>query len=154
MNILKIIAFFPTLLFKKEKRIYTVRHIHPTRDWLFGLFITLLLVVTGAFSSAHQFMYYKNIDTQDGTFSGKVITYDATTAQKASSMFTERKKIFSALQHTQSQTVPTKEVTATTASASVASSTKPVTVEAPIPAPKPTPASETDSATGSLVVAN
>jgi len=151
MNILKTITFFPTLLFKKEKRIYTVGHIHPTRDWLFGLFVTVLLVVTGAFFSAHQFMYYKNIDTQDGVFAEKVITYDATTAQMAVSLFSKRKNAFTTFQNTHVSPLPSsvkEKVATTSAQVTVPKSTEPVSI------PEPTPVLEVKASTGTPVVAN
>ncbi len=116
MNILKTIIFFITHLFKKEKRLYSVHHIHPIRDWLFGLFATTLLVCTVALFSQHQFIYYRNIDTQDGIFSGTVITYDATTAQNAISLFSKRKDAFIAYQNAGDTTVfpATKKEVATT----------------------------------------
>lgn len=85
-------------LLKKDRGRFTKRELHPTRDWLLGLGIFFALVCIGGLQSAHQFLSYKNVSIAGGTFSEPVTVYNKAAAEKAVTVFTERKRMFGELQ--------------------------------------------------------
>lgn len=89
------------------------RELHPTREWLLGLLICLVVIGVGVAQSSHQFLYYKGVDAQGGVFEGNVPTYNQAIVSRALDLFALRKKTYTALQENTVQVTPLPIATST-----------------------------------------
>lgn len=85
-------------VFKRGQGFYDKRMMHPTREWISGLFVFMIVVGLGAIQSGHTFLSYQNIQTEEGTFQEAIPKYNQALAKTVLDMYTKRQEVFFELQ--------------------------------------------------------
>lgn len=83
------------------------RLLHPQREWLTGLSVSLVAILAGTVFSVYWFNTYQNIDSRTYTVSLSVPEYKRTVAQNVLNRFEERSAQYRQLRSTLSETTPT-----------------------------------------------
>lgn len=94
----KIILKLAEHVFKRGQGYYDKQTMHPTREWLLGLFVATVIIVIGATFSARSFLLYQSVNTDGGEYQKAVVKYNQVLAKRMLDMYTQRKEHFLALQ--------------------------------------------------------
>jgi hypothetical protein len=85
-------------VFKRGQGFYDKRSMHPTREWLIGLFVLVVLIIVGGIQSAYTFLQYQNITTDGGSFNESIAQFNSALSEKAIATYLKRKEAFTKLQ--------------------------------------------------------
>lgn len=85
-------------IFKRRHGFYDKSTFHPARDWLFGLFLSLIVIVIGGAQGAYTFLKYQNVTTEGVEYAETVTRYDHSLVQKALTTYTQRQDTYLKLQ--------------------------------------------------------
>jgi hypothetical protein len=116
-----------THVFKRGQGFYDKRSMHPTREWLIGLFIFAALIIIGGVQAAYTFVEYQNISTEGGSFTESMVQFNSTLSENAITTYSKRKDAFTKLQGS----IPVQKPVETKTVTSGATTTKPDMVTEP-----------------------
>ncbi len=132
------------------KKNFVDNHImHPEREWFIGIFVSLVIMITGSIFIYYFYNLYSNVSLEDGTEVVDPVVYRASLVQSALDEFAVREKIYNDLKPSSDQvnepvTTTSLEAVPTENSTSTEAQNEEVTkmpVEA-IPSEQPPPANQ------------
>jgi hypothetical protein len=86
-----------THVFKRGQGFYDKRSMHPTREWLIGLFIFMVMICAGGAQSAYTFIRYQNLNTEGGEFRDSMVQFNPSLADEGIKLYTKRKEAYDAI---------------------------------------------------------
>lgn len=79
-------------ILKSQKGIRSPQIMHPTREWLVGLLIAIIIFGSSAIWSVFMYREYKNVSITDGGANTETIVYRESLVNAALQEFSERQK--------------------------------------------------------------
>ncbi len=110
-----------THVFKRGQGFYDKRSMHPTREWLIGLFIFVVLIIAGGIQSVYSFLQYQNLSTDGGSFTESMAQFNSALTEKAITNYGKRKEVYRQLQGEAPLAKPVEIKTATSTVATTSS---------------------------------